>query len=244
MSVSVEATRAPISARVGAVEPSNGESEVRELRRAYHDRIAALRERSFTVLRAAISGTEQAVQALAEGDAGAAASMRAGAGSMAGLVAEVDDEVVHLLALESPVARDLRVILAARDVTQLALLCVGLAMTLADRVGAAARVADQAVQSRLQEAGTRTGALLRLADAAWTTLDPATADRVMQDVVEVRGVQIEFFSALLAQTDVPTDAAVDLGLAARALDRLADHAVEIAERVLFAATGRHAGLIA
>src|SRR5438309_942896 len=48
--------------------------------------------------------------------------------------AYVDGTVVGMLALESPVARDLRLILAARDVAQLALLCVGLCAQLAVRV--------------------------------------------------------------------------------------------------------------
>lgn len=239
VSIPVEATRAKTRARVGIVEPLNGEPELRELRRVYHDRITALREQSLSVLRGAISGTEEAALALAEGavSVGPAAAQRAD--QAAAVVAAVDDEVVNLLALESPVARDLRVILAARDITQLALLCVGLARTLADRVGAAVRVADRDLQERLLQAGRSAAALLRLADAAWTTLDGATADQVLEEAGPARASQNDFFGALLAQAGLPTDAAVDLGLAARALDRLVDHAVEIAERTLFAASGRH-----
>ena len=208
-----------------------------ELRRAYHDRIAELRERSVTVVRSATAGAEQAIDAFLRADQSAAASLRRRADEMSVVAGEVDDEVVSLLALESPVARDLRVILASRDVTQLSLLCGGLAQALGCRAGSAARAAYPGLRDRLETAGARTTALMRLAEAAWSTLDGDGAARVVAEAVPTRVAQVEFFSSLLVLTDVPVDVALDLGLSSRAFDRLADHAVEIAERVLFAAHG-------
>lgn len=226
-------------ARVGLLESLSGGSELQELRRAYHDRIAGLRERSLAVLRCAISGTEQAVAALDGGDRSVAARVKQQAAEMTALAAEVDDEVVSLLALESPVARDLRMILVARDVTQLALLCVGLALTLAQRVGSASRVADPGLRGQVDVVGSATVARLRLAEAAWVTLDGDVAARVLSEAGAAKAAQVEFFSALLALTGVPMDVALDLGFSSRAFDRLADHAVEIGERVMFAVRGRH-----
>lgn len=219
------------------MEPVNGARELKEMRRAYHDRIADLRERSLTVLRCAISGTEQTVAALPEGDLSVADAVGRQAKDIAGVAADVDAEVVSLLALESPVARDLRVILVSRDVTQLGLLCVGLALTLAQRVGSAGRVADPGLRHQVEAVGTSTAALLRLAEGAWVTLDPDLAAGVMSKAGAAREAHVEFFRALLALKDVPMDVALDLGFSSRAFDRLADHAVEIAERVLFAVRG-------
>lgn len=224
---------------MGSLEPLNGDSDFRELRRAYHDRIAALRERSLTVLRCAVTGAEDAVAAFLRGDPDEAEAMRRRADEISVVAAEVDDEVVSLLALESPVARDLRVILASRDVTQLALLCVGLASTLAGRAGSAGRLPYPGLRERVEIAGGRTTALMRLADAAWAALDCDGASLVFSEAAPTRAAQVEFFRALLALTDVPVDVALDLGFSSRAFDRLADHAVEIAERVLFAVRGRH-----
>lgn len=221
------------------MEPVNEDSQLRELRRTYHDRIAELRERSSSVLRCAITGTENATTAFLADDPSVLEPMRAGAAEAARVAAAVDDEVVAVLALESPVARDLRLILAARDVTQISLLCVGLALTLAARVGAAGRLADRDLHHHVGRVGTGTADLLRLAHASWATLDPGTAADVLVEADKTRAAQMEFFGALLALTGVPMDAALDLGLSSRAFDRLADHAVEIAERVLFAVHGRH-----
>ncbi len=220
-----------------ALGPLNGDCEPRELRRGYHDRIAELRERSLSVLRWAVAGTEDATQALLADDLTTAGSMRERARQVNGVAAAVDDEVVGLLALESPVARDLRVVLAARDVTQVSLLCVGLALTLANRAGALGRV--PALREEVERAGSRTAALMRLADAAWATLDADTAGRVLSAAADTRSAQVDFLEALLTLNDAPLDAALDLGLVARAYDRLTDHAEEIAERVLFAVHGRH-----
>ena len=52
-----------------------------------------------------------------------------------------------------------------------------------------------------------------------------------------RVLQRRFLAELLRLENVPVEAAVDLGMAARAYERLTDHAVEIAGRVVFAATG-------
>ena len=158
------------------MEPEKHDWELRELRRGYHDRIADLRDRSLSVLRFAAQGTEEATRALVAGDAGGAEALVRRAQEATGVAAEVDDEVVALLALESPVARDLRVILAARDVTQISLLCVGLTVTIAKRSGALDRIPS--MRDEVALAGSRSSALLHMADAAWATLDTVTAGRV------------------------------------------------------------------
>src|SRR5579871_223318 len=62
--------------------------------------------------------------------------------------------------------------------------------------------------------------------------------RVAIDAAErSRTLQRRFLTELLDLDDVRVDAAVELGMMARAYERLTDHAVEIARRVVFAATG-------
>jgi len=98
----------------------------RELRTTYHDRIAAVRERSLDILRGTVAGIESATDALTGSGDGRERAGSCPTDDMQSLAAAVDAEVVDLLALESPMARDLRVILASRDVAQIGLLCSGL----------------------------------------------------------------------------------------------------------------------
>ena len=209
---------------------------VKELRRAYHDRIAAIRERSLEILHLAAEGTAVATAALIDSVEGRSVPVEVE--MAARIAAEVDSEVVSLLALESPVARDLRVILAARDVTQIAVLCVGLCNTLARRAGSAQRLLTADLCSLVGCVGEGTAGLLRRAEAAWTTLDLDEAEAVVTGAGPVRSDHLDFFAALLRLTDVPMDAALDLGMTARAYERLTDHAVEIADRVEFAIGAR------
>lgn len=210
---------------------------LRELRRTYHDRIADVRERSLQVLRGAIEGVAAVTQALVAPDQGATTPIPSDGGRMQALAATVDAEVVSLLALEAPVARDLRLILVARDVTQISLLCTGLCAGLAGRVTRAAGALTPELRRLVGEVGAGTEGLLRRAEAAWAGIEPDLAAGVLSAAVEVRALQTRFISALIGLTGIPMDAAMDLAMVARAYERLADHAVEVAERALFAVNG-------
>ena len=213
---------------------------LRELRRTYHDRIADLRERSLEILRCSIQGTSAVTGAMVDPGSPSLTSPPCDRPQMQALAAAVDAEVVSLLALESPVARDLRLILAARDVTQISLLCTGLCAGLAGRVTRAAAVLTADLCRLVGEVGAGTEGLLRLAEEAWAGLNPDSAERVLSAADEVRVLQTSFISALIGLTGVPMDAAIDRAMVARAYERLADHAVEIGERVLFAVNGNPA----
>lgn len=218
--------------------PEGGPTEtVRELRRNYHDRIAELREQSQSVLECAVVGVGAAAEGIVEQDLSAGDGLRSRAPEMTALVSSVDNEVVSLLALESPVARDLRLILAARDVAQIGLLCVGLCRTVASRVGAAGVVLTPALKDLVGEVGAVTASLLSRVATAWRVLDAEMAVEVIAAAEDARLLEMRFFAALLELTDVPMEAALDLGMSARAFERLTDHAVEIADRVLFAVGG-------
>ncbi|HET6964799.1 MAG TPA: PhoU domain-containing protein [Acidimicrobiales bacterium] len=212
-------------------------TSLRELRRPYHDRIADVRERSLQVLRCGIEGVAAVTQALVGADRSASSPIPCDNQRMQVLAATVDAEVVSLLALEAPVARDLRLILVARDVTQISLLCTGLCSGLAGRVMRAAGALTPELRRLAGEVGAGTEGLLQRAEAAWAGVDPEMAAGVLSAAVEVRTLQTRFISVLIGLTDVPMDAAIDLAMVARAYERLADHAVEVAERALFAVNG-------
>jgi phosphate transport system protein len=218
-------------------EPVEGPEPLRELRRGYHDRIAEVRAYSLDILRAAISGTDAASEALLDGRPCPSAGGAQRPEEMVERAALVDSEVIGLLALEAPVARDLRLVLVSRDVTQLGLLCIGLCAALADRAERVSDTLTDDLRRRVGEVSAGTRDLLQAAEAAWATLDVDLAAEVEPQAVAVRERQTEFISALIALEGVPMEAALNLAVVARAFERLADHALEIAERVRFAVQG-------
>lgn len=204
-----------------------------ELRRAYHDRIAELKELSQSVVDCAVRCSQTVTRALLEEDRPAGEALQVLADEMPSIVAAIDAEAVDLLALQSPVARDLRVILASRDVAQTALLCVGLCRTVAGRVGSAAQVLTEELAGQVDGVGDATSGLLRRSSASWIGLDSSEAAKVITAAEDVRILHIQLLASLIEVQQVPMEAALNLGLAARAYERLTDHAVEIADRVLF-----------
>jgi phosphate transport system protein len=222
-------------------EPEGGDGELKELRRSYHDGIADLRAKTISIIDSAGRATEHATRVLVDADAEAVTRIGVLVSETSAQVAEVDGEVLSLLALQAPVARDLRIILASRDIAQIGDLCLGLDQTLARRMGGVRDVLSPGMQERLVEIGSATSSLLLQANAAWTSIDEEQADSVAEAARECRQSQRDFLAAMVQLTDLPVDAAVDLGMVSRAYERLTDHSLEIAARVLFAANGTPAG---
>ena len=99
----------------GIHEPEGGEGELRELRRAYHNSIAELRAKTISIVDNAGRATEHATGVLVNPDAEAGNKIAVLVSETSAQVAEVDGEVLRLLALQAPVARDLRMILASLE---------------------------------------------------------------------------------------------------------------------------------
>lgn len=208
-----------------------------ELRRAYHDRIATLRSRTIAIVGDAAASVGNVTVALVEGDRAAGQLIVVDAREAAMRVAEVEAVVLDILAQQAPVARDLRVVLASLRIAQVAELCLGLSRTLAARVGQGNGALTATLRTLTYEIGVGTAGLLEEANGAWIVLDDTQAMDVVTDSAACRELQRRFLAELLGMSDVPVDAAVDLGMAARVYERLTDHAVEIAGRVVFAVTG-------
>lgn len=213
---------------------SGVEPEARELRRTYHDHIAEVREGSQQIVAAAVTALRDANAALSEGDMAASEEVDDAVAQMADVSKAVGRSVLELLAREAPLARDLRMLIASRDVTQFGLLSLGLCATLATRAPSVCRVLEPDVRTRVDSAGQATLQVLEVAEQAWRGVDPDLAARVVSDALEARVAQMELLTALIGLRDVPMDAALDLGMVSRSYERILDHAVEIAQQVTFA----------
>jgi phosphate transport system protein len=210
---------------------------VDELRRAYHDRIADLRGQTIALLRDASRSVGDVTAALVERDRDAGDVVVSGTVDSTSRVAEVEAGVLDIIAQQAPVGRDLRVVLAALRIAQISDLCLGLSRTLGARVGRGHDVLTPNLRALASAIGEGTSSLLEDANGAWIVLDEDQARTVVAAAGEARDLQRRFLAELLGLDGVPVDAAVDLGMAARVYERLTDHAVEIAGRVLFAVTG-------
>jgi phosphate transport system protein len=155
---------------------------------------------------------------------------------------ELDEEILRALALRSPVAQDLRLVIAVKSMA-----------TDLERVGDLARniarsgerLAERSVTdlparlARLEREATN---LLRAALDAFRDGDAQAARNVIQGDDVVDALQDQLVRELVAHIgDHPSTAsqAVDVILIAESLERIGDHATNIAEDVILVAEARN-----
>ena len=214
-----------------------------ETRRSFHEALADLRA---SVVRLAALTTEQiaaGTRAFLDADLPGAEHMIEHDDEVDELTHSIEDQCYHLLARQGPVASDLRVILAAfrisHELERSADLMVNVAKTTRRLYPLSLDPRARGIVDRM---GVQAANQTRVAIEAFADADPdmAAALHDMDDAMDDLGKSL--FRHILS-TASPDEAdiqrAVNLGLVARHYERIADHAVTIAERVTFMVTGEH-----
>jgi phosphate transport system protein len=152
----------------------------------------------------------------------------------------VEDECLKMLALHQPVAVDLRRIIAVlkinTDLERMADLCVNIA----ERVVSLGQVPAVPFPDRLQQMADLTTAMVQGSLDAFINQDARLARNILLMDDEVDGYNREIIAELVAQMKAqPTFVTQGLSLfsAVRHLERIADHATNIAEDVVYLVEG-------
>ena len=153
---------------------------------------------------------------------------------------EIDHLATEMLALNQPVAKDLRFITAAikinSDLERMGDLAVNIARSSLKLIQSAAEV-DLA---EVQQMADRVQAMVRDAIKSVATSDDERARRVLMADDDVDALKNQMFARLVHGIEVDAKSAsanVDLIFIAHSLERIADHATNIAEDVLFFVKG-------
>lgn len=153
---------------------------------------------------------------------------------------EVQDECLKILALHQPVAVDLRrisaVLMITTDLERIGDLAVGIA----ERAAVVARPPHVPIPDGIGGMTERTLAMLRAALDAFVNLDPAAAARVIHADDEVDRDNADIITGLIARMQTEprlVEPAMSLFTAVRNLERIADHATNIAEDVIYLVRG-------
>ena len=207
-----------------------------EQRHHFEDDLRALKNRLLSMGALVEERARQAVQALMERRMELAEQVIAGDQEVNDLQIEIDDRCLKLLALQQPMASDLRLITAAMKIN-----------ADLERIGdQAVNIAENAAQllahpplkpwldlPRMAEIAQQ---MTRDALGAFVRRDPALARSVLERDDEVDQLKDQNFRVLLTymMADPGTiERALALILVARNLERIADHATNIAEDVIF-----------
>jgi phosphate transport system protein len=152
----------------------------------------------------------------------------------------VEDACLKMLALHQPVASDLRRVIAALKINTELERMADLAVNIAERAAALAALPPLAIPSPIVPMAERTVAMVRKSLDAFVGLDARLARRVIRLDAEVDRYNREVIEELLEgmrATPAAVPACVSLFSAVRQLERIADHATNIAEDVLYLVGG-------
>lgn len=152
----------------------------------------------------------------------------------------IENECLKMLALHQPVAVDLRRIIAALKINTDLERMADLSVNIAERVLGLAELPRIAVPDKLQRMTDSTIAMVRQSLDAFVMLNAEQARRVIRLDDEVDRYNREIIEMLIAhmqQTPEQVPAFLAIFSAVRQLERIADHATNIAEDVVYLIEG-------
>lgn len=215
------------------------------MRLVYSEDLAELATSMARMCSLGTDNMELATHALLQADLVAAEKVLESTTEIARLALENEERGFALLALQAPVARDLRQVVTSIQLVQ-DLVRMG---TLANHVAKIVRrrhpeaVLPEPINGYFAEMGRVAVSLGRAATEVLLNRDAEQAATLADQDDAVDDLRRHLFTLLtVREWKYGVAAAVDVTLLARYYERFADHAVEVAQRVIFLATGEHANL--
>lgn len=210
--------------------------------RHFHDQLSHLKQRLLDMSDLATSLLDLSVDALLSRDANMAEAVITGDRELDALELEVEDQAIALLALQQPMARDLRFIIASikvsNDLERVGDHAVNIAQSAIRLVSTSTVITPD---PEIGEMARRARQMLRDSLTAFVRADGALARQVCRADDEVDALHNSVFRILVthmmedARTITPS---LELFLVSRNLERVGDLATNIAEDAVFLAEGK------
>jgi len=213
------------------------------MREAFTEQLDAVSDDLVHMTRVVGSAMNRATQALLDADLRMAEEVIAADLGVDTLTAEVEDKCFDLIALQAPVASDLRIVIGALRIAS-SLERMG---DLAEHVAKQARMrypnpaVPQELRGTFAEMGGIAEAIVSQTGAVIATKDVGLATDIARHDEQMDHLHRELFTIVLSPSwSHGVEAAIDVTLLSRYYERYADHAVSVARRVYFLVTGTFA----
>jgi len=213
---------------------------MQETRKHFHDELGALELELLAMGELAGSMVQRAVEAIVQQDATIAEAVIEGDDEVDDLYLKIDAATLQLLALQSPVAADLRLVSAIlhsnlhlERIGDQAVNVAKLFLATKDEPG------SEPMRQQIDEMGTIVISMLRTALEGFARRDLELVMKVpgMDDPVDRLNRATHLEALKLADDARRLDWGMHMNMAARALERVGDNTVDIAEQVRFLLTG-------
>ena len=208
--------------------------------KAFDNDIASLRGLIAEMGGLAELSLTEAMEALVKGNQDMALAVIARDKRIDAIEAEVDHLAIRIIALRAPVADDLREVVAALKIA-------GIVERIGDYAKNIAKSADKIEQRKRFEPLALIPAMAELAGSmvhdvltAYAARDPVLARAVVERDARVDAFYNSLFRSLVShmmENPATISSAAQLLFVARNIERIGDHATNVAEMVYFAATG-------
>jgi phosphate transport system protein len=211
------------------------------VRTRFHEELAALETTALGAMDLVVEQLDRVLRALREGDTALAELVVMEDDRIDGRYLEVHQGVLSLLALQAPVAGDLRLVAALlhimKNIEHMGDQCVNIAKII-PLSGHEPPVRDEVLR-RLLEMGRCARAEILQAKRCFAERDVAMAQDLVRADRDVNRINRELFRiAVEVGDDIDTrEWAMHMTLVGRALERIGDNAVDIGEQTAFVVTG-------
>jgi len=210
------------------------------MRTEFHEELSALGTQVSDMCGLAADAMQHATHALLRADLSVAEQVLADDERIVAMSRRAEGNAFKLLALQQPVAGDLRTIVGslhiAADIERMGALAVHVAKIARLRHPECA--VPDAVRDCFEEMGSDAVKLARAAQEVLKSRDPDKAAQLRDEDDAVDDQRRRLFVVTMDRTwQDGVGSAIDVALLGRFYERFADHAVEIGRRVVFEATG-------
>jgi len=212
-----------------------------EMRVQFHDEMAALEAQALGGIDLVVGQLDRVMEALAHQDVELASFVIADDDRLDGRYLEVNQGILSLLALQAPVAGDLRVVAALlhviKHVERMGDQCVNIAKLIPLAGHEPPRLPE--ILEKLLQMGQYARSQTLQAKTSFAERDVALARDLVRQDREINRLNREIFNVALAvgeDLDI-REWAMHMVLVARALERIGDNAVDIGEQTAFVVTG-------
>jgi phosphate transport system protein len=223
-------------------------SRVQEQRRDFHEQLDAIETMLVRMAAMVIEGIQRVTEAVLSGDVEAAQAIIDADDDLDLLSIDVEEAIYRSMALQQPVASDLRLLVSAiklnAELERSGDLVTNIAKGSLRLLGAAL---DPQVRGLLDRMREQAALLFEKASASYVERDGATASALhglddQLDELHRDFIEAVFWSHSTGRIDIQQS--VQLCLLGRFYERLGDHAVNCGERITYLVTGElpeHAG---
>lgn len=210
------------------------------MREAYHEQLQEIASDTVQMTRLVGSAMNRATQALLDADLQLAESVIAADADVDALMSQIEEKCFEAIALQQPVASELRVLVGALRIAA-SLERMG---DLADHVAKQARLryprpaVPQELRGTFAEMGGLAEMIVSKTGSVIATQDVALAADIARHDEDMDRLHRELFTIVLSPTwSHGVEAAIDVTLLSRYYERYADHAVSVSRRVVNVVTG-------